>query len=90
MEEEEGTQGTVAELRGGALLMLLRSTTGCLFESSSVDGGRSWSPPVPTRLPNPNTCVAPAPVSPVCVRVCSAASPHSPLTSVHALSHPPG
>lgn len=46
---------SVVELRSGALLMLLRSSTGCVYRSTSTDGGRTWSMAEPTRLPNPNT-----------------------------------
>ena len=46
---------SVVELRSGALLMLLRSSTGCVYRSTSTDGGRTWSLAEPTRLPNPNS-----------------------------------
>lgn len=38
----------------GAVHMLLRSNTGHIYRSDSVDGGRSWSPAKATGLPNNN------------------------------------
>ncbi|KAK3259709.1 hypothetical protein CYMTET_31306, partial [Cymbomonas tetramitiformis] len=50
-------EGSVVELLTGAVLMLLRSNTGCLFESISMDKGKTWSMAAPSRLPNPNSKV---------------------------------
>ena len=37
-----------------SLLMLFRSWAGRIFQSRSTDGGKSWSHPSPTSLPNPD------------------------------------
>mmetsp|Transcript_19155 Transcript_19155/g.53408 ORF Transcript_19155/g.53408 Transcript_19155/m.53408 type:complete len:508 (-) Transcript_19155:188-1711(-) len=50
-------EGTVVELASKDILMLLRSSTGCMWRSMSKDQGRTWSEPEPTRLPNPNSKV---------------------------------
>ncbi|WP_369814042.1 exo-alpha-sialidase [Frigoribacterium sp. Leaf186] len=48
----------VHELPDGSLLALFRSRRAdAVHESRSTDGGRSWSPPVPTELPNNNSSV---------------------------------
>lgn len=48
-------QPTVWQSRPGAAHMLLRSTRGRIYRADSADGGRSWSPAVPTALPNNNS-----------------------------------
>jgi predicted neuraminidase len=48
----------VAELDDGSLVMLMRITgseSGAIWRSDSTDGGRSWSAPHPTDIPNPST-----------------------------------
>jgi predicted neuraminidase len=48
-------QPTVAELRDGALLCLMRTQgAGPLWGTRSHDRGRSWSLPLPVSLPNPD------------------------------------
>jgi predicted neuraminidase len=49
-------QPTLWQSGGAEIRMLMRSTNriGRIVASSSGDGGRSWSPAVPTNLPNPN------------------------------------
>jgi predicted neuraminidase len=46
-----------ALLRTGerAVTALMRSTKGRIYVARSADGGRTWTPPVPTELPNPNS-----------------------------------
>jgi hypothetical protein len=45
---------TLAQLRDGRLVMLLRvDGSGCLWRSESRDGGRTWSEAVRTAIPNP-------------------------------------
>ena len=39
----------------GGIIALMRSDAGRIYESRSVDGGASWSPPGPTVFPNPNS-----------------------------------
>jgi predicted neuraminidase len=50
-------QPTVWEYAPGRLKMLMRATqpVGFICQSFSDDYGRTWTPPVPTRLPNPNS-----------------------------------
>ena len=49
-------ENNLVELRGGRLVMLIRADrTGNLKRSESIDRGRTWSPPVPTDIPNPGT-----------------------------------
>eukprot|EP00958_Prasinococcus_capsulatus_P017405 scaffold1960_cov332-Prasinococcus_capsulatus_cf.AAC.3 len=55
-------EGTIVPLpdakKGGArLLQFYRTATGCLFAARSEDGGRTWSQPRATSLPNPNSKV---------------------------------
>lgn len=38
------------ELRDGSLWMLMRTQAGCLYESTSKDGGTSWSATAPSRF----------------------------------------
>ena len=46
---------TIVQLSDGAIAMLLRyNGTGALYRSDSADGGRSWSQPVRTDIPNPD------------------------------------
>ncbi|WP_168120776.1 sialidase family protein [Paenibacillus sp. HB172176] len=47
-------QPTLWESSPGRVHMLLRSTDGFIFRSDSEDGGQTWSPAYPTRLPNNN------------------------------------
>jgi|ACXJ01.1.fsa_nt_gi hypothetical protein len=42
----------------GQLLSFLRSRSGYLFRSESVDRGRTWSRAVPTNIPNPNSRIS--------------------------------
>ena len=39
----------------GTFIALMRSDKGRIYESRSVDGGATWSPPGPTVFPNPNS-----------------------------------
>ncbi len=48
---------TIVELSGGILQMLIRTHYG-LSTSFSQDGGKTWSPPKPSGLPNPSARVA--------------------------------
>ncbi|MFP3896723.1 MAG: sialidase family protein [Anaerolineales bacterium] len=48
-------ENMVVERRDGVLWMLIRTGSGTLWESYSLDGGRTWSPGVPTRIVNPGT-----------------------------------
>ena len=49
----------VVELADASLLMLIRTSAGCLYESRSTDAGATWSPATPTPLKSP---VSPATV----------------------------
>lgn len=48
-------QPTVVQLGNGELLAYLRSWEGFIYETRSFDLGLTWSKPVPTALPNPNS-----------------------------------
>lgn len=48
-------QPALWESEPGAVHMLLRSTCGRVCRSDSRDGGRTWSPALPTGLPNNNS-----------------------------------
>lgn len=49
------SEPTILELKDGRIAMLLRVCgTGHLWRSESVDGGHSFSTPVPASIPNPN------------------------------------
>jgi BNR repeat-like domain len=50
-------QPTLWEVHPGEVRMLVRSShdIGRICESTSGDGGRTWSAPQPTELPNPNS-----------------------------------
>eukprot|EP00899_Mesostigma_viride_P027659 jgi/Mesvir1/8078/Mv06995-RA.1 len=50
-------EGTLAVARSGALVQLYRSRGGWILRSVSTDGGRTWSEPAGTVLPNPNSKV---------------------------------
>ena len=50
-------EGTVAQRGDGSLLMLFRSQAGCLYRSTSADGGLNWAAPATLNLPNPNSKV---------------------------------
>lgn len=49
----------VVENNNGSLLMLIRTSAGCLYQSRSDDAGETWSPAQPTDLKSP---VSPATV----------------------------
>jgi predicted neuraminidase len=48
-------QPALWESAPGVVHMLLRSTSGWVCRSDSLDGGRTWSPAAPTSLPNNNS-----------------------------------
>jgi predicted neuraminidase len=48
-------QPTLWETEDGRLHMLLRSTEGYIYRSDSADGGRAWSEPYSSGLPNNNS-----------------------------------
>lgn len=48
-------QPALWESQPGHVHMLLRSTVGLIYRSDSNDGGRAWSVPYPTDLPNNNS-----------------------------------
>ena len=49
-------ENAIAELSDGSLAMLMRAdTTNRLWRSDSRDGGRTWSQPVMTDIPNPGS-----------------------------------
>lgn len=43
----------VVECADGSIFMIIRTTSGCQYQSRSHDGGDSWSTPVPTELVSP-------------------------------------
>jgi predicted neuraminidase len=49
-------QPTIVPAADGRLLALMRTggRGGLIWQSRSSDGGRTWEPPAPTPLPNPN------------------------------------
>ncbi|MDX1978816.1 MAG: sialidase family protein, partial [Bryobacteraceae bacterium] len=50
-------ENTIAELRNGSLVMLIRADKlgGVLFRADSSDGGRTWSQAYATGIPNPGS-----------------------------------
>lgn len=50
-------QPAAVQLPGGSLLALMRTggKGGYIWRSHSFDAGRTWTPPRPTELPNPNS-----------------------------------
>lgn len=50
-------QPAAVELSDGRILAYCRSSLGKIFRIVSENGGESWSPPEPTKLPNPNSAV---------------------------------
>lgn len=57
-EKWQWTEPTVVELSDKSLAMLLRyNGTGFLFRSNSFDGGKTWSEPEKTDIPNPDNKV---------------------------------
>jgi len=49
-------ENAIAELPDGRLAMLIRAdTTNRLWRTDSADGGRTWSEPHPTDIPNPGS-----------------------------------
>ncbi|HEY8390329.1 MAG TPA: sialidase family protein [Clostridia bacterium] len=52
------SEPTIIELSDNSLVMLLRMDgAGCLYRSNSYDGGKSWSEPEKTDIPNPGNKV---------------------------------
>jgi predicted neuraminidase len=48
----------IVELGDGTLLMYMRSgSRTCVWQSRSSDGGLTWTPPIKTSLPNPDSAV---------------------------------
>lgn len=45
-----GIEPAVIELEDGKVWMLIRTNKGCLYQSFSDDGGKTWQPPEPTRF----------------------------------------
>jgi predicted neuraminidase len=50
-------EGSVAQLNNGTVLMVFRTTVGCLYQSTSNDKGRTWGNTRPMPIPNPNSKV---------------------------------
>lgn len=50
-------EGSLAELRNGTVLMVFRTTVGCLYQSMSNDKGKTWVNIKPMTIPNPNSKV---------------------------------
>ena len=48
-------QPSVVQLASGSLLSLMRSWEGFIYKSYSHDLGSSWTPPIPSKLLNPNS-----------------------------------
>ncbi len=48
-------QPTLWEAPAGHVQMLMRSNVGCVYHAESMDCGRTWTPCVPTELPNNNS-----------------------------------
>ena len=52
-------ENNICELGNGALLMLMRAEfSGVLYRSISEDYGKTWSEPLPTNIPNPNSKIS--------------------------------
>ena len=52
-------ENNICELENGTLLMLMRAEfAGVLFRSISTDYGKTWSEPLPTNIPNPNSKIS--------------------------------
>lgn len=49
-------EGHVETCRDGSLLMVLRTQLGAVFQTTSADGGRTWSKPQTTGLRAPESC----------------------------------
>lgn len=45
----------VVELKGGRIMMLIRTDSGCQYRSWSSDGGETWADPEPTDLLSPKS-----------------------------------
>lgn len=59
--QQHGTwaiEGTVAEWSPDRLVMLLRTSSNYIYQSTSEDGGRKWTDLAVTVLPNPDTKVS--------------------------------
>jgi predicted neuraminidase len=57
-------ENNLAELSDGTLVMLIRADrSGVLYRSDSVDGGRTWSEPYRTDIPNPGSKIRLLPLS---------------------------
>uniref|UniRef100_A0A7S0SBL6 Sialidase domain-containing protein n=1 Tax=Mantoniella antarctica TaxID=81844 RepID=A0A7S0SBL6_9CHLO len=50
-------EGSLVELNNGTVLMVFRTTMGCLFQSASFDKGQTWGDTRPMAIPNPNSKV---------------------------------
>mmetsp|Transcript_23312 Transcript_23312/g.64700 ORF Transcript_23312/g.64700 Transcript_23312/m.64700 type:complete len:511 (+) Transcript_23312:151-1683(+) len=50
-------EGSLTELKNGTVLMVFRTSAGCLHKSISLDKGLSWSQAKPMNIPNPNSKV---------------------------------
>ncbi len=50
-------ENSIVELAGGRMVMIIRADRlgGVLYQCESRDGGRSWSTPQPTDIPNPGS-----------------------------------
>mmetsp|Transcript_7476 Transcript_7476/g.21115 ORF Transcript_7476/g.21115 Transcript_7476/m.21115 type:complete len:425 (-) Transcript_7476:193-1467(-) len=57
MEESWLIENTVTQVKSGFLLQLFRTGLGSVYQSWSPDFGNTWSTPLPTTLPNPNSKV---------------------------------
>ena len=53
-----GIEPAILELKNGKIWMLIRTNSGYLYESYSVDGGKSWQQPQPTKFISSNSPAA--------------------------------
>lgn len=53
--EDGAMEGTVTQRKDGSILMYLRTTRDLIWESLSIDGGKTWSPAKPTKINSSNS-----------------------------------
>lgn len=54
-QTDQGAVFGIQPMHKPRLRMFFRTSTGCAFQTESIDGGTTWSVSSPINLPNPNT-----------------------------------